>query len=72
MNIEGVAAIITGGASGLGEGTAERLAAKGAKVTILDLNEDMGRHLGSGGGERQGAHPGELRWDRAAGESDRP
>ncbi|MGR6330976.1 SDR family NAD(P)-dependent oxidoreductase [Sphingomonas sp. XXL09] len=42
MNIEGVAAIITGGASGLGEGTAERLAAKGAKVTILDLNEDTG------------------------------
>ncbi len=45
MNIEGVAAIITGGASGLGEGTAERLAAKGAKVTILDLNEDMGTAL---------------------------
>lgn len=45
MNIEGVAAIITGGASGLGEGTAERLAAKGAKVTILDLNEDTGTAL---------------------------
>lgn len=45
MNIEGVAAIITGGASGLGGGTAERLAAKGAKVTILDLNAEMGTAL---------------------------
>lgn len=43
MNIEGLAAIVTGGASGLGAATAERLAAKGAKVTIFDLNADLGR-----------------------------
>jgi NAD(P)-dependent dehydrogenase (short-subunit alcohol dehydrogenase family) len=42
MNIDGVAAIVTGGASGLGAGTARRLAAAGAKVTIFDLNAGLG------------------------------
>lgn len=42
MNIQGLAAIVTGGASGLGGATAERLAARGAKVTILDLNSGQG------------------------------
>lgn len=42
MNINGVAAIVTGGASGLGAGTAQRLAALGAKVTIFDLNSTLG------------------------------
>jgi NAD(P)-dependent dehydrogenase (short-subunit alcohol dehydrogenase family) len=42
MNIDGVAAIVTGGASGLGAATAERLARAGAKVTIFDLNADLG------------------------------
>jgi len=42
MNIDGVAAIVTGGASGLGAGTAERLARAGAKVTIFDLNAELG------------------------------
>ncbi len=42
MNIEGLAAIVTGGASGLGAATAERLAARGAKVTIFDLNAELG------------------------------
>ena len=39
MNPKGHAALVTGGASGLGEGTAMRLAAAGCKVTILDMNE---------------------------------
>jgi len=43
MKIDGVAAIVTGGASGLGAGTAKRLAAAGAKVTVFDLNADLGR-----------------------------
>ena len=40
---ESVAAIVTGGASGLGEATARRLAAEGARVAILDMNGDRGR-----------------------------
>jgi NAD(P)-dependent dehydrogenase (short-subunit alcohol dehydrogenase family) len=43
MDIIGVAAIVTGGASGLGEGAARRLARAGAKVTILDLNADAAK-----------------------------
>lgn len=43
MDIRGVAAVVTGGASGLGGATAEMLAARGAKVTIFDLNEEIGR-----------------------------
>jgi len=45
MDARGSAAIITGGASGLGGATATRLAKAGAKVTIFDLNEDLGRKL---------------------------
>jgi NAD(P)-dependent dehydrogenase (short-subunit alcohol dehydrogenase family) len=40
MEIEGTAAIVFGGASGLGEATARRLAAQGATVTVADLNAD--------------------------------
>ena len=39
MEIKGQAAIVTGGASGLGAATARALAAAGAKVAILDVNE---------------------------------
>ncbi|HEX8382721.1 MAG TPA: SDR family NAD(P)-dependent oxidoreductase [Sphingomonas sp.] len=37
-----VAAVVTGGASGLGEATARALAAKGAKVAIFDLQREKG------------------------------
>jgi NAD(P)-dependent dehydrogenase (short-subunit alcohol dehydrogenase family) len=40
MDIRGHAAIVTGGASGLGAATAEMLAEAGAKVAILDVNDD--------------------------------
>src|SRR5512141_3387133 len=39
MEIKGQAAIVTGGASGLGAATARALAAAGAKVAVFDLNE---------------------------------
>ena len=38
-----IAAVVTGGASGLGEASARALAAKGAKVAIFDLNEERGQ-----------------------------
>jgi NAD(P)-dependent dehydrogenase (short-subunit alcohol dehydrogenase family) len=42
MRIEGLAAVVTGGASGLGGAAAARLAKAGAKVAIFDLNPDLG------------------------------
>ncbi len=42
MDISGKAAAITGGASGLGEATARELAAGGAKVAILDIQDERG------------------------------
>ena len=40
-----ISAVITGGASGLGAATARRLAAKGVKVALFDLNEAVGEAL---------------------------
>lgn len=42
MDIQGTAAIVTGGASGLGAATAAHLANLGARVTLFDLNEEAG------------------------------
>ena len=39
MDPKGQVALVTGGASGLGAATAEVLAAAGAKVALLDVNE---------------------------------
>lgn len=56
MKIEGQAALVTGGASGLGEATARELARLGAKVAVLDLNAalaekvagELGQEFGDG------------------------
>lgn len=40
MNIQGVPAVVTGGASGLGEATARFLASQGAKVSVFDVQMD--------------------------------
>jgi NAD(P)-dependent dehydrogenase (short-subunit alcohol dehydrogenase family) len=45
MDVNGAAAIVTGGASGLGEATARDLAAHGATVVIADLNEEKGKAI---------------------------
>jgi NAD(P)-dependent dehydrogenase (short-subunit alcohol dehydrogenase family) len=42
-----ISAVVTGGASGLGEATARALAATGVKVAIFDLNEERGSALAS-------------------------
>ena len=45
MNIKKITALITGGASGLGEACVRRLVEQGAKVVFIDLNETRGQAL---------------------------
>lgn len=45
MNIKERIAVITGGASGLGEATVKQLVSDGAKVTILDFDEKRGQSI---------------------------
>jgi NAD(P)-dependent dehydrogenase (short-subunit alcohol dehydrogenase family) len=45
MNIQGQAALVTGGASGLGEATARELARQGARVAVLDVNARLAQQV---------------------------
>jgi 3-oxoacyl-[acyl-carrier protein] reductase len=45
MRLEGKVAVVTGGASGFGEGIARRFASEGARVVIADLNEEPAQKL---------------------------
>ena len=45
MNIKDCKAVITGGASGLGEATVRNIVQKGGKAIILDLAEERARNL---------------------------
>src|SRR5215212_456976 len=45
MNVNGVAAVVTGAASGLGEATARELARRGAKVAVFDRDRDKGEKV---------------------------
>src|ERR1051326_5828716 len=47
MEVKGQAAIVTGGASGLGAATARTLVAAGAKVAVLDVNEKAAAEIAS-------------------------
>ena len=51
MDIANKVAVITGGASGLGEATVERFCGLGAKVAIFDLNDEAGSALANRLGE---------------------
>jgi len=45
MELNDIGALVAGGASGLGEATARELAARGARVTVADVNEEKGEAL---------------------------
>lgn len=45
MKLAGCSAVVTGGASGLGEATARALAAEGVKVAIFDMNAEKGEKV---------------------------
>ena len=45
MNINGISAVVTGGASGLGEATARELAKRGAKVAVFDRDVEKGERV---------------------------
>ena len=47
MDINGVAAVVTGGASGLGEATTRELARRGAKVAVFDRDAQRGESVAS-------------------------
>lgn len=51
MRIDGSVALVTGGASGLGEATVRQLVRRGGRVLIVDLNEDRGNALAAELGE---------------------
>lgn len=52
MNSSGATILVTGGASGLGEACVRRFAGQGARVVILDLNEQKGLALAAELGEQ--------------------
>ena len=43
MDLNGISAIVTGGGSGLGEATVRLLASRGARVVVLDMQDDKGQ-----------------------------
>ena len=45
LDVNGASAIVTGGASGLGAATARLLAGKGARVVLIDMNEQKGEEI---------------------------
>jgi NAD(P)-dependent dehydrogenase (short-subunit alcohol dehydrogenase family) len=60
IDLDGAVALVTGGANGIGAAAARRLAARGARVVVADV-DDRGAEvaavtLGTGSFEREGRH----------------
>ena len=53
MKIQGKVCVVTGGASGLGAATAQHLVAQGAKVILVDMNQELGQQLQQQLGENE-------------------
>ena len=67
MELDGKAALVTGGASGIGKATAERLASEGMRVCVVDLDEDGARSVAdSVGGTSFAADVGDVSQTDAA------
>ncbi len=47
FSLDGQVAVVTGAGQGIGEGIAQRLAAAGARVAVLDMKEDLARQAAS-------------------------
>src|SRR4051812_40776720 len=62
MKIQGSVALVTGGASGLGEATVRRLVAGGAQVVILDRDPGRGESVAA---SLNGAGPGSAKFVQA-------
>ena len=60
MEIKGITAVVTGGASGLGLATTRRLRSAGANVLILDLPGSAGEHVADELGERARFAPADV------------
>jgi NAD(P)-dependent dehydrogenase (short-subunit alcohol dehydrogenase family) len=62
MELNGTSAIVSGGASGLGEATARILAAAGATVLVADLNEERGKKIAGDIGGRVAVSCAGIGW----------
>ena len=71
MNLDQVKAVITGGASGLGQATAARLAAAGAAVALLDVQDEAGRKAAGAIGAQASYHRCDVTDESAVDAADR-
>ncbi|WP_205855675.1 SDR family NAD(P)-dependent oxidoreductase, partial [Phytoactinopolyspora endophytica] len=55
MRLEGKVALVTGGASGIGEATLHKLAREGVQVVVADINDDDARRVAAEIGKAGGS-----------------